>query len=78
MPTRRLTYMEIADDLQARIRAGEYAPGGRLPSYAQLAVLYSVSVSTAQRAITVLRVRGAVEGDPGVGVFVAEDAPPRS
>jgi GntR family transcriptional regulator len=72
MTPRRLTYVEIADDLAARIAAGEYPPGSQLPSYSRLADLYSVSVATAQRAITVLRVRGAVRGEPGRGVFVPD------
>lgn len=70
--TRRLTYMQIADDISTRIAAGEYPPGSQLPSYGQLATLYSVSISTAQRAILVLRTRGDAVGEPGRGVFVAE------
>ena len=68
----RLTYREIADDLTARIRSGEYPPGGPLPSYSKLAELYSVSVSTAQRAVALLHDRGLITGEPGVGVFVKE------
>jgi GntR family transcriptional regulator len=74
VPVRRLTYRQIADDLADRIAKGEYAPGSRLPSYAQLAALYNVSVSTASRAIAILSDRGVVEGEPGRGVFVPEEA----
>jgi DNA-binding GntR family transcriptional regulator len=70
-----MTYRQIADDLTARIKAGEYAPGAKLPSYTQLAELYSVSISTASRAYGVLHVRGLIEGEHGRGVFVAERAP---
>jgi GntR family transcriptional regulator len=70
---RHLTYTQIADDLTARIAAGEYdEDDGKLPSYAELADLYSVSVATAQRAILILRTRGTVVGIPGRGVFVTE------
>ena len=72
MTVPRLTYREIADDLAARIRSGEYPPGGPLPSYSKLADLYSVSVSTAQRAVGLLHDRGLIVGEPGVGVFVKE------
>lgn len=67
------TYLEIADDLAARIAAGEYPPGKMIPSYAHIADIYSVSVSTAQRAVRVLQhERHLVVGASGRGVFVVE------
>lgn len=69
---RRLTAPQIADDLTARIAAGEYGPGSRLPSYAELAILYSVSITTAQRVYVILKARGDVESEPGRGHFVPE------
>lgn len=74
VPIRRLTYRQIADDLADRIAKGEYAPGDQLPSYAQLAALYNVSISTAARSIAILSDRGIVEGEPGRGVFVPEES----
>jgi DNA-binding GntR family transcriptional regulator len=68
--SRALTYREIADDLHRRIRIGEYPPGSALPQYQDLAGSYGVSVSTAQRAVMLLRDRGLVLGVPGRGVFV--------
>ena len=50
MPAIPLSYVDIAEDIAARIKAGEYQPGQKLPSYNQLADLYSVSFSTAARA----------------------------
>jgi GntR family transcriptional regulator len=72
MAPRSLTYREIADDLTARIRAGEagYKPGDQLLSLTRLAALYSVSVSTASRAMGLLHDRGLVESVVGRGVFV--------
>ena len=75
MPIPRTGYREVARDLQARVDAGEYPPGSKIPSYAQLAALYSVGVTTIQRAILVLQERGILVGVPGRGVYVAE-APP--
>lgn len=72
MPAVSMSYREVADDLAARIRAGEYPPGSRLPSYAQLATLYSVSVSTISRAVGLLRYQELVAGVQGVGLFVAD------
>jgi len=74
MPPARLTYRDIADDLEARIRGGEYPPGSRLPSYAQVAAMYSVSVTTAQSAYRVLRERNLTETRLGFGIFVPDDA----
>ncbi|GAB2951753.1 hypothetical protein GCM10027280_45180 [Micromonospora polyrhachis] len=63
---------QIADDLTARIRGGEYPPGSRLPSLRELAALYSVSVSTIQRALELTKDRGLVIGSPGRGLYVSE------
>lgn len=74
MPPTRLTYREIADDLQARIVAGEHPPGSLLPSYARVAEIYSVSVTTAQNALRMLRERGLTTSVLGVGTFVVDEA----
>ena len=64
---------QIADDLSDRIRAEEYPAGSRLPTLRELAELYSVSVSTIQRALELTRDRGLTVGRAGSGVYVAED-----
>lgn len=66
---------EIAADLQDRIVSGEYPPGSRLPSYPQLAELYSVSISTMQRVVDLLADRGYVIGAPGRGLYVPDELP---
>jgi DNA-binding GntR family transcriptional regulator len=75
VPPVPLSYREVADDLAARIERGEYEPGAAIPSYRELADLYTISVSTASRAVALLRDRGLVVGAPGRGVFVAERGP---
>jgi GntR family transcriptional regulator len=72
MPPTRLTYKEIADDLEARIAAGEYPPGTQLPSYAKLGEIYSVSVTTVQSALRLLRERGLTRSEIGRGTYVVE------
>ncbi|GAB3951830.1 winged helix-turn-helix domain-containing protein [Micromonospora vulcania] len=72
MPAIPLSYADIAADITARIESGEYQPGAKLPSYAQIGDLYSVSFSTAARAVALLRDRGVVVGAPGRGVFVRD------
>lgn len=64
---------QIADDLTNRIRSGEYQPGAKLPALRELADLYSVSVSTIQRALELTRDRGHTVGRAGSGIYVAED-----
>lgn len=68
----KLTYRQIADDLTERIRRGQYKPGEQLPSYTELAGLYSVSLATVARAYALLRDRGTVESAAGRGMFVPE------
>jgi len=69
---KRLTYSQIADDLADRIARGEYQPGDKLPTHRELADLYGVSFSTAQRAIGLLRDRGVVRGEMGRGLYVPD------
>lgn len=72
MPVRKLSYREIAADLTERIARGEYAAGALLPSYAELADLYGVSVSTSSRAYALLTDRGTVKSVVGRGMYVPE------
>lgn len=75
MPPTRLTYLQIANDLEARIWRGDYPPGSQLPSYSKLAGMYSVGISTAQHAYRTLRERRLVESVIGVGVYVVDPLP---
>jgi GntR family transcriptional regulator len=74
VPPRHQSYRDIADDIEARIHQGQYKPGDKLPSAAGFADIYSVSKSTAERALMVLRDRNLIEGVPGLGTFVATPA----
>jgi DNA-binding GntR family transcriptional regulator len=67
---------QIADDIVAAIRAGEYAPGDALPSYKALAAEYDVAIGTAQSAIAVLRERAIVVTRHGAGSSVHPDLDP--
>ncbi|WP_030498359.1 winged helix-turn-helix domain-containing protein [Streptomyces xylophagus] len=67
-----MSYDDIAQDLTNRIDSGEYPPGSQLPTLATMARLYSVSVSTIQRALTILKARGVVVSSPGRAIYVAE------
>ena len=68
----RYRYQEIADDLRARIDAGEFPPGSKLPSRSSLVAQYDVTEPVIDRAMQTLRVLGLIETLPGVGVYVRE------
>lgn len=68
----RPVYRQIADQLRAGIRAGEYPPGTALPSEAKLAESYEVTRMTARQAIEILKAEGLVRSEHGRGVFVRE------
>lgn len=55
-------YMQLADDLAARIASGEFRPGSRLPGRTRLAAQYGVAEMTARRAVEELEARGVVTG----------------
>jgi GntR family transcriptional regulator len=64
-------YMQLADDLEARIRGGEFAPGTRLPGRARLADEYEVAELTVRRAVSELQRRGVVSDVSNRGALVA-------
>lgn len=66
--------VQIADDLRARIEAGEFAPGAKLPSIRELASEYNVAQMTATGALQRLRSDGLAVAS-GRGHFVAEVQP---
>lgn len=66
------TYREIADLIAARIRAGDWPPGARLPTTEEFRIEYGVSEATAYRALSLLVDRGLVRGEAGRARFVAD------
>ncbi len=63
-------YRQVAADLRARIEAGEWELGGRLPVKPQLTGHYGVSEGTLDKAIRELRDLGMVETRQGSGMYV--------
>jgi DNA-binding GntR family transcriptional regulator len=70
--------VQVAEDLRARIEAGEFAPGAKLPSIRQLTDEYSVTQTTANEALKRLRAEGLAVASGGRGHFVAEVQPDRA
>ena len=63
---------QIAEDLRRRIVAGEFAPGSRLPSEAELCEHYRVSRVTVRTAAKSLESQGLVDIRHGSGMFVVD------
>lgn len=63
-------YVQVADDIGRRIRAGEWARDERLPGRERLAEQYGVADRTVRRAMEELEARGMVTVVPDKGTFV--------
>ncbi|MFF3859508.1 GntR family transcriptional regulator [Streptomyces sp. NPDC002209] len=67
---REAPYLAMADVLRARILAGEWEVGERVPSRARLAEEYGVGRNVMQRAMDRLIIDGLLEGRAGSGTYV--------
>lgn len=70
----RRLYRQIADQIRAGIRAGEYPAGSRLPAERDLALQLGVSRPSVREALIALEVEGLVDVRMGSGVHVREAA----
>ncbi len=68
-------YLQIADDVAARIRSGELAPGNAVPSETELMRRYGAASGTVRKAIAELRVLQLVETHHGKGSYVRRRPP---
>lgn len=66
----RRLYRQIADQIAALIRRGEFKPGARLPPERELARQLGVSRPSVREALIALEVEGFVEVRIGSGVYV--------
>lgn len=62
----------IADQLAARIEAGEFKPGDKLASERDLSLEYAVSRTVIREALSKLKSVGALEARAGSGVYVTD------
>ena len=60
----------IVSTLRAQLRAGELAPGGKLPTESRLTETFGVSRTVVREALAALAADGLVEARQGAGVFV--------
>jgi DNA-binding GntR family transcriptional regulator len=54
-------YAVIAETLREQIRDGRLGPGDLVPTTAELALAYTVSIATTHRAIALLHSEGLIE-----------------
>ena len=68
----RPMYLQIMEQIRARIAAGDWPPGKELPSIRALAAGLNVSVITIKRAYLDLETEGVIVTRHGKGSFVAD------
>jgi DNA-binding GntR family transcriptional regulator len=71
----RPAYVQVADQLRAAIRGGQFAPGSQLPSYEALMKKYEVSITVVRSAVRELKAEGLVYTHQGKGAFVRDPLP---
>lgn len=67
-----LVYQNVFDELQQRIRQGDWLPGEKLPSIAQLAKEMRVGAGSLREALRSLESIGLVKIEHGSGVYVTD------
>ncbi len=65
-------YHQLAERLAAAIRAGEFAPGARIPSEPKLAAQYGIGRPTVRQALDSLVRQGLLSRRRGSGTYVRE------
>lgn len=64
----------VAADIRALVMSGEWSPGQKVPSNAELTKQHETSNVTIQRALNILKDEELLEGRSGSGVYVRDDA----
>lgn len=67
-------YLQIVEEMKARIASGSLPPGSRIPPVRELAATAGVNPNTMQRALTSLEQEGLLYAQRTSGRYVTEDA----
>lgn len=65
-------YLQLAAILRERIAAGEYPPGGKLPTIIEITGETGLTAMTIRRSMKILADEGLIVIIPGRGTFVAK------
>ncbi|WP_308164720.1 GntR family transcriptional regulator [Nonomuraea sediminis] len=65
-------WVQVYEDLKAKIESGELAPGDQVPSVLRLQEIYGIATATGQKVHRALRRDGLIRTEPGMGSFVVE------
>ena len=65
-------YVQVADAIEADVRAGRLPAGARLPGEQDLAAQYGIAKGTARRVIQELRDRGLAQTVASKGTFITQ------
>ena len=69
----RPVYVQLVEQLELALVAGEFPPGSRIPPVRELAADAGVNPNTMQRALAQLEAEGLVYTERTTGRFVTED-----
>lgn len=70
-------YRQVAEHYRQAIRSGQLAPGVQMPTTKAVAAEYGIAMSTAARALALLRDEGWIVSRPSKPSVVAERPPSR-
>ncbi|MQY14296.1 hypothetical protein SRB5_44600 [Streptomyces sp. RB5] len=74
----RSRWEQVHEVITARIRAGTYPPGQRIPSLLDIQAEFGIANVTARKVLVKLREDGLVVSPPGMGTFVVRELPPET
>ena len=66
-------YLQVMDAIKREIVTGKLAPGDKLPSVRDLAILYTINPNTVSRVYKELEMEAVCFTRRGIGTFVTED-----
>jgi DNA-binding transcriptional regulator YhcF (GntR family) len=66
-------YLQIVNQIKAKMILGELKVGSRLPGVRDLEKIFDVNVNTVLKALERLKFDGLVESEQGVGYFISGD-----
>ena len=67
-------YRQIVEQVERRVRSGQWAAGDELPSVRTLALEHAINPMTVSKAYSLLEAQGLVERRRGLGMVVAARA----